>query len=145
MNATALRGATAQDGAAIRALLEANALPTSDLDEAQAEFIVAYDGSRLIGCAGIQRFDKTALVRSVAVREDQRGSGLGRLLMFALERYARGAGVTDLVLLTQTAKPFFERQRYHAIERASVPPAVQQSEEFRSLCPQSAACLSKTL
>jgi len=49
------------------------------------------------------------------------------------------------VLLTQAARRFFERQGYRAIERQSVPQAVQASEEFRSLCPTSATCMAKTL
>jgi len=43
------------------------------------------------------------------------------------------------------AQRFFEHQGYGAIERQSVPQAVQQAEEFRSLCPTSATCMSKTL
>jgi hypothetical protein len=58
---------------------------------------------------------------------------------------ARAADVTELILLTQTAKPFFARQNYRTIERESVPPAMLASEEFRSLCPESATCMAKTL
>jgi hypothetical protein len=32
---------------------------------------------------------------------------------------------------------------YHAIDRRSVPPALQDREEFRSLCPASATCTAK--
>jgi len=141
----ALRAGTLQDAQAIRSLLEANALPTSDLVNAQPEFIVAFEGPRLIGCAALQRFDRTALVRSVAVSEDRRGTGLGQALVHGIEERARSNGVTELVLLTQTARDFFEKRGYQPVERASVHETVQASEEFRSLCPQSAVCLRKKL
>jgi amino-acid N-acetyltransferase len=49
------------------------------------------------------------------------------------------------VLLTETAKTFFEREGYSVIDRASAPEPVRTSAEFRTLCPQSATCLSKRL
>jgi amino-acid N-acetyltransferase len=81
----------------------------------------------------------------VVVEVGARGSGVGHLILQELERRARAADVTELILLTQTAKPFFARQNYRTIERESVPPAVLASEEFRSLCPESATCMAKTL
>lgn len=92
-----------------------------------------------------KRFGAAALLRSVVVEVGARGAGVGHLIIQELERRARAADVTELILLTQMAKPFFERQNYRTIERASVPPAVQASEEFRSLCPESATCMAKTL
>jgi amino-acid N-acetyltransferase len=53
--------------------------------------------------------------------------------------------VMQLVLLTQTAQSFFERLGYGVIDRALSPEAVRTSAEFRSLCPASAVCMTKTL
>ncbi len=106
---------------------------------------MAYEGAELIGAGALQRFDAVALLRSVAVAASRRGSGLGRLIVQELERLARGTNVTELVLLTQSAQRFFEHLGYRAIERRNVPQAVQASEEFRSLCPTSAACMTKNL
>ena len=58
---------------------------------------------------------------------------------------ARRLGLNELVLLTQTAKAFFEQQGYHVIARQDASPAVRMSEEFRSLCPDSAVCMLKRL
>ena len=55
------------------------------------------------------------------------------------------AGLIELILLTQTAQRFFEAQGYGVIERGNAPATVQESEEFKSLCPQSACCMSKRL
>ena len=140
-----VRTATARDAESIRVLLELDGLPTGDLVSSQSEFIVACQGTRIIGAGALQRFGAAALLRSVVVEVGARGSGVGHLILQELERRARAAGVTELILLTQTAKPFFERQNYRTIERESVPPAVQASEEFRSLCPESATCMAKTL
>ncbi|TLZ42047.1 MAG: GNAT family N-acetyltransferase [Gammaproteobacteria bacterium] len=140
-----LRTATAEDAESIRILLERAGLPTSDLTSSKPEFIVAYEDAELIGTGALQRFETIALLRSVAVSSGRRGGGIGRLMVQELERRARAAHVTQLVLLTQTARRFFEHQGYRALERHSVPRAVQASEEFRSLCPTSATCMSKTL
>ncbi len=140
-----VRTATARDAESIRVLLELDDLPTADLVSSQPEFIVACQGTRIIGAGALQRFGAAALLRSVVVEVGARGSGVGCLILQELERRARAAGVTELILLTQTAKPFFERQNYRTIERESVPLAVQASEEFRSLCPESATCMAKTL
>jgi N-acetylglutamate synthase-like GNAT family acetyltransferase len=62
-----------------------------------------------------------------------------------LERVARAARITQLVLLTETAQAFFAHQGYRVLDRRDVPRDVQESEEFRSLCPVSATCMAKTL
>ncbi len=62
-----------------------------------------------------------------------------------LEERARNCGLSELVLLTQTARDFFEWQGYRLIERSRAPASVQDSEEFRSLCPSSAFCMSKRM
>jgi amino-acid N-acetyltransferase len=140
-----LRPATAADARPIRALLEHSGLPTSDLESAQPEFIVACEGDQLIGSGALQSFGSTALLRSIVVSAHRRHEGLGRDIVEELERRARGARVTELVLLTQTAAHFFARLGYRMIERQNAPKAVHASEEFRSLCPASAVCMSKSL
>jgi amino-acid N-acetyltransferase len=62
-----------------------------------------------------------------------------------LERVARAAQISRLVLLTQTAADFFARHGYRVIERSAAPQNMQASEEFRSLCPDSATCMAKSL
>jgi len=140
-----VRSATQADSARIVALLEANELPTLDLAECRPELIVIEDGDELIGTSGLQVFGGAALVRSVAIAKDRRKAGLGSSLLSALERHASRLGVRELVLLTQTAEPFFARHGYARVERASVPKPIQATAEFRSLCPASAVCMSKPL
>ena len=134
-----------QEREAIRSLLVGAALPVVDLDTATVHFIVATERSTPIGAIGLERFGSAGLLRSLVVRSDWRGSGVGARLVDALESFARGNGVDQLVLLTQTAAPFFARRGYRVIERAAAPAAIQASAEFRSLCPASATCMLKIL
>ena len=129
----------------VRALLEGGGLPTSDLLSANPQFVVACEGARVVGAGALETYGSAALVRSVVVTEELRGSGLGRLIVRELERVAGGAHIRELVLLTQTAKRFFKHQGYRVVDRGQAPPEVQGSEEFRLLCPASATCMVKTL
>ena len=137
--------AAAQDLIAIRALLEHAGLPTSDLELARPEFAVVRAEGEVIAAGALQRVGSSALLRSVVVTPEHRGGGLGQAIVSELERMARGARITRLILLTQTAAEFFARQGYRVIERSTVPQDMQWSEEFRSLCPSSATCMAKTL
>ena len=134
-----------QDLIAIRALLERCGLPTSDLQSARPEFAVIRESGRAIAAGALQRFGSSALLRSVVVAPDRRGGGLGRAMVRELERIARAARISRLVLLTETAAEFFARQGYRVIERGAAPQNMQGSEEFRSLCPSSATCMEKNL
>ena len=140
-----IRAATQADSARISALLEANALPTSDLAECRPEFVVIEEGDDLIGAGAIQIFADAALVRPVAIAKDRQKTGLGSSLLGAIERHASASGIRQLVLLTQTAEPFFTRLGYARVDRASVPQPIKATAEFRSLCPASAVCMSKRL
>ena len=146
-NAPRPRLASDADQAGIRALLEASGLPTADLATSRPEFVVACQDGRVIGTGALQRCGTsgTALLRSVAVAADTRGRGLGRSIVRELERIARSAGISQLILLTEDARAFFAALGYRVIERQAAPQEVQQSAEFRSLCPASCVCLAKGL
>lgn len=139
------RPATEQDVERIWALLQSCTLPTADLPQSRPEFTVACAGADIVAVGGVERFGATGLLRSVAVSEDHRGFGIGQAIIADLERRAFTSGITDLVLLTETARTFFEHQGYRVIERDRAPASVQASSEFRSLCPQSACCMTKRL
>jgi len=137
--------ASADELGVIRALLESAGLPTSDLESARPKFTVVREDGRVVATGALQRFGSSALLRSVVVAEACRGSGLGQMIVSELERQARAAQITELILLTQTAAEFFARQGYRAIERTSAPQDMRASEEFHSLCPSSATCMVKSL
>ena len=140
-----IRCAAAGDLEAIRALLERDALPASDLDTSRPQFLVACAGVDLLGAGALEPYGEAALLRSLIIAPAWRGRGLGHQLVKALERRARAAGIGELVLLTQTAEAFFARLDYRPIGREQAPAAVQSSREFRTLCPASAVCMRKIL
>ena len=85
------------------------------------------------------------LLRSLAVAADRRGGGLATRLVDALEARARTLGIRTLYLLTTTAEAFFARRGYAPADRATVPDAILATEEFRGICPSTAACMAKPL
>jgi len=131
---------------AVRALLSSAGLPVEDLDQpADLGFWVVRQDKQVVGAVGLERYDAVGLLRSLVVAPERRNRGLGLVLVAALEKDARSAGVEVLVLLTQTAEPLFARLGYSIVDRASVPGEVKASAEFQSLCPASAICMTKSL
>jgi amino-acid N-acetyltransferase len=144
-SANSVRASTAADLVAIRALLVSAALPVQDLDSAAGlRFWVAEDGDQVIGAIGLEAFGATGLLRSLVVSPSHRGHGLGSTLVSALEQGVTAQGVKTLVLLTETAEAFFRRRGYRVVERSVVADEIKQSAEFRSLCPASAVCMTKS-
>jgi len=137
--------ASAADLVPIRALLEASGLPTSDLASARPEFAVIRERGQVVAAGALQRYGSSALLRSVVVTPARRRSGLGQIIVAELERLARASQITRLILLTETAAEFFTHQGYRVIERGAAPKDMQESAEFRSLCPTSATCMAKSL
>lgn len=140
-----IRSATAEDHPAIRALLEHEHLPVSDLDSSGARFLVACAGTQRLGAIALEVHGEAGLLRSLVVAGSWRGRGLARTLVKSLERQARAAGIRELWLLTESAAGLFARLDYRQSERTAAPAAVQASGEFRTLCPASARCLHKSL
>jgi amino-acid N-acetyltransferase len=139
--------AIGRDLAAILALLEQAGLPRDDLTSGvdRVRFWVVRDGQHLLGAIGLESFGGAGLLRSLVVARAAQGAGLGSLLVGTLEAAAVAAGMTQLVLLTLTADKFFARRGYGVIGRATAPVAMRDAAEFRSLCPASAICMSKTI
>ena len=100
---------------------------------------------QVVAAGALQRYGSSALLRSVVVTAARRRSGLGQIIVAELERLARASQITRLILLTETAAEFFTRQGYRVIERGAAPKDMQESAEFRSLCPTSATCMAKSL
>ena len=140
-----IRSATAEDRPAIRALLEQERLPVSDLDSSHARFLVACAGAQRLGAVALEVHGEAGLLRSLVVAGPWRGRGLARSLVKSLERQARAAGIRELWLLSESAVGLFARLDYRESARTAAPAAVQASGEFRTLCPASARCMRKAL
>jgi amino-acid N-acetyltransferase len=106
---------------------------------------VATEGDVLVGTVAVEPCGSFGLLRSLAVRPQARGRGIGRRLVSASEAHATGAGLRGLYLLTAWAGRFFDGLGYDELERWELPESVRQTEEFRNLCPKSAIAMMKRL
>jgi len=120
-------------------------LPREGLGYQVATTLVARQNGTIVGSAALEVYADGALLRSVAVAPEARGSGLGHALTTTAIAMARGFGVPALYLLTTTAERYFPRFGFERIERSAVPSGVQASVEFRSACPETAAVMRKGL
>ncbi len=140
-----IRRGDSNDMPAVLALLQSAGLPTSDLSSAQQLQLWVLQSDSLQGVIALEHFGSEALLRSLAVASECRRRGIGHQLVARLEHDAYAGGIQRLILLTETAQAFFRALDYQVIDRQAVGDAVKQSAEFRSLCPASAVCMSKTL
>lgn len=130
---------------AVLALLDECRLPRDGVEDHLETLLVAHSGNAVVGSAAVEIYDEAALLRSVAVSESCRGTGLGQRLTRAALDLARTRGVRRVFLLTETAGSFFPRFGFRTVARADVPATVQQSVEFRSACPASALAMGLDL
>ena len=136
-----IRSAFQSDWPDIEALLIASGLPTAGAKEFSRWFMVATSEGTLVGCVAEERYGEDGLLRSVAVKDDQRGKRIGTTLVEHAIGRARADGLARLTLLTETAAPFFSQFGFREIPRAEAPPAVTESIEFREACPASATTM----
>jgi amino-acid N-acetyltransferase len=126
--------------ASVRALLAETGLPLEGLDEQfPGAYVVARQGA-VVGIAGLERYGDFGLLRSVAVAERFRNTGLGRLLVDERLSAARALGIQQIFLLTTTAAGYFEKLGFVPTPRVDVPSAIAASIEFARACPASATC-----
>jgi amino-acid N-acetyltransferase len=127
-----------KDITSISQLLKRNDLPFSDIQEGQIDFIVAKNKKKIIGCIGIEKYGTDGLLRSFAIDSDFRKKGYGRELYSRLLNYGIQNGVVTIHLLTTTATDYFLDAGFIILDRSNAPEKIQNSMEFKSLCPSSA-------
>jgi N-acetylglutamate synthase-like GNAT family acetyltransferase len=132
------RHAVPGDWPAIETLLLSSGLPLAGAKEQLPNFRVVMSDSQLVACAAVERYGVDGLIRSVAVRQEDRGRGTGDALVRDVIAWATAAGFERLTLLTETAPAFFARLGFQKIDRVDAPVAVTESIEFRGACPASA-------
>ena len=125
--------------------LRAARLPADDLNGSRMTFYRLADERGALGWAALERHGPDALLRSVLTVQKRRSCGIGSDLVRRVGALAADDGVERLWLLTETAAPFFARLGFAETERAIAPAAMQQTSEFRRVCPASAVCMTLTL
>jgi amino-acid N-acetyltransferase len=136
-----LRDARLSDWPAIAALLTARYLPLDGALDHLDRFVVIVDGEDTVGAGGLEIYGEHALLRSVAVAEGARNTGLGKRLVTRLAEKARRHGVTHLYLLTTNAEQYFIKLGFGELARADVPASIGQSRQFHGACPASATAM----
>jgi amino-acid N-acetyltransferase len=139
-----LRRAVHADHEAVTTLLRDSQLPTDGVAEWLDQFWVAEHQGRVVGMAGMERYGDSGLLRSVAVTQEWRGTGIGRTLVDRVLKEGRAAGVREVYLLTTTAEHYFPRLGFGCVDRETVPAALQASAEFKGACPASAVVMRRT-
>ena len=117
----------------MKALLESHHLPTNELEDWLAHFVVAHRDGRLVGCGGLELYadDSAGLVRSMAVDGDLHGTGVGSRILAWVEEHARELGLQRLYLFTLDKAPFYERFGYELVEYDAFPPSARSSFQYR--------------
>ena len=138
--------ATKDDLPGILRLLAGEGLPTDDLEGGPCNLIVMKDPEgQVAAVGGIEFYSNQALLRSLCVRPDQRGKGIGTRLTAALIRMARAQGCREAYILTETAEKFARKRGFRMVDRSMVTGPVTQSLQFRSTCPKTATVMKMSL
>lgn len=140
-----LRGATGPDLPAIAQLLHDGGLPAGAARERVARTVVAQADRDVIATAAWEPVGDAALVRSIAVTPDARGSGTGLLVTAAILRQVSRAGIREVFLVTTDAERFFTRCGFRPVQREDLPEAVASHKQLTRDCPSNAAVMRLTL
>ncbi|KPJ79184.1 MAG: hypothetical protein AMJ54_00445 [Deltaproteobacteria bacterium SG8_13] len=141
-----LSGVRAGEGPAVEAVIAGCGLHHADITaNILRNTIVARKGPRVVGTVSIEVAGSSGLLRSLAVVEKFRCQGVATQLVAAAEKSARQMRIRTLYLLTLTAEPFFSARGFEKVDRSSAPAEIRDTAEFRSLCPDSAVCMKKSI
>lgn len=126
-------------------VLEAAELPVAGVADHLSDFLVADDAGRIAATAGLECYGNHALLRSVAVDPQARGSGLGARMVAAALEQARSRHMATVSLLTTTADGYFPRFGFAVVGHDAVPAPVKVSSQFNGVCPASAVAMTLAL
>ncbi|HYZ86895.1 MAG TPA: N-acetyltransferase [Bryobacteraceae bacterium] len=123
-----IRKANMSDIAPIIELINAYAeqgimLPRTEFEMSEniRDFTVIYAGDRLVACGALHFYSPTSgEVRSLAVRQDAKRGGLGRLVIQALEAEAHDFGLHSIFAFTYVTG-FFSKMGFEEVERGELP------------------------
>ncbi|MCK5343135.1 MAG: GNAT family N-acetyltransferase, partial [Candidatus Heimdallarchaeota archaeon] len=101
------------------------------------DFFIMRNDEMVVGCVGIEIYENTGLLRSLAIHPFSQGKGLGQQLVTRIEEYSAEKELNPIYLLTDTAEKFFLKLDYKIIPREETDSRVKQSIEFTMLCPSS--------
>jgi amino-acid N-acetyltransferase len=138
-----IRPAEPRDLPAVLALLAEAKLPDAGVAEHFQSFFVVDEGGRVVATVGLERHGDAALLRSLAVAAEVRGTGLGAaVLRRAIQEASPAAG--GVYALTTTAEAYLSRFGFERVPRSALPAQLRESRQLQDACPDSAIALKWT-
>lgn len=136
----------AGDDPALAAALAQAGLPIDDLGEPGRVFF-AYStlSGRVVGYGGLEIFGVDAFLRSLVVLPEARGQGFSGAIVARQCRRAFDLGARRAWTLTTSASDWLEKKGFARVERDTAPEAILATRQARSLCPASAALLTRKI
>jgi amino-acid N-acetyltransferase len=126
-------------------LLKSFDLVYTDLKQENIRIFKFEETDKLLGIGGLEIYGELALLRTVAVEKESQGKKAGRFICEWIENWAKENQISELYLLTTTAKDFFTHLNYQVMPRNEFPELLRKTSQFSKLCPVSAVCMKKIL
>lgn len=127
-------------------LLKENDLPVDDIhSNSSIQFVVAKFDDFIIGSVALERFNSIGLLRSLCVKEEFRKDGVGLSLINRVFDFARNEKLSEIYLLTTSADKYFAKFGFNEFNRKNAPIQIQETSQFRDLCPASAILMNKAI
>jgi glycerol 3-phosphatase-2 len=140
-----IREAGPKDMKRVASLVRSAGLEIIPSDSETGTTLIAEDEeTSLLATAAYERQGEEAYLRSVAVRDDIRGAGVGTLVVVAAAQSAAEEGVGTLFLYTKDARKFFERLRFDALDASAAPRWIAEGESAR-YCEEGATLMRRGL
>jgi N-acetylglutamate synthase-like GNAT family acetyltransferase len=137
-----IRAASDADLPAVGRLLELADLPRDGLEDQWGPgYALAVQENAVLGAAGIERYGRYGLLRSVVTDPRSRGRGIGEALVRNRLAWAGTEGLEEVYLLTTTAADYFPRLGFERVPREELPLEIKESKEFDRVCPSSAVAM----
>ena len=128
------RRANAADIPQLVALILAANLPPLFMEEFIEGFAVAEQDGKIIACGGLEIYDRYGVIRSIAVDQEARGLGLGRIITDLLIEEARRYPCEETYLMTVDAWEFWKHVGFVDVEPEEWAPPAQKFWQYQFVC-----------
>ena len=126
-----IRSAGTGDIQDIKCILSQYILETELVDDNIDQFVVAETRDRIVGCACLISSMGVVELRSIAVLPGWKNKGIGRRLFDTMEQRAKG--MADRIYVRTTARGFFEKMGFEALDDSQKPVLWQDCAECDKL------------
>ena len=126
-------------------LLASNLVPVQ-LESDNLHFFCHYDNKgKMVGVIGVEVYDTSCLLRSLAVISEMRNSGIARSLLKEALAFAKSIASYDIYLITETIGDTMERYGFCDIAREKVPDSILKSPYLNGICPCSSRIMYRNI